>query len=155
MCQLERSYLPLLVHKFAAEGRTVSDLAIRPVHATEQHHGNRQHLRARGEIAVLGGRVGQKHPVLPGPTSHRPGCPAQASLERVVRAKRESVLDATARGAAARRGRSSRFPHGGGSRRRLHGPHQDLSGTSGKVEGASRRLRGVQLPQGHRSLHHR
>ena len=155
MCQPERSFLPLLVHKPAPEGGTVSNVAVRPVHAAEQHHGDRQHLRARGEIAVLGGRVGQEHPVLPGPSSDRPGRPAQASLERVVRVKRESVLDASARGAAAGRGWSSRLPHGGGPRRRLHGPHQDLSGASGEAQGPSRRLCRVQLPQGHRALHHR
>lgn len=153
--QPERSFLPLLVHKLAIEGGAVSDLAVRPVHATEQHHGNRQHLRARGEIAVLGGRVGPKHPVLPGPSSDGPGCAAQASLERAVCAERESVLDASARGTVTRGSRPPRFPHGSGSSRRLHGPHQDLSGASGKAEGVARRFRRVQLPESHRSLHHR
>lgn len=152
--QPERPLLPFLVHQFAAEGGTVSDLEIRPVHATEQHHGNRQHLRARGEIAVLGGRVGQKHPVLPGPSSDGPGCPAQASLERVVRAKREPVLDAPPRGAVVGGSRSSRFAHGSGPGRRFHGPHQDLPGTGGEAESVARRFRRVQLLEGHRPLHH-
>lgn len=153
--QSERSLLPLVVHKSPSEGGAVPDLEIRPVHAAEQYYGDRQHLRARGEIAVLGGRMGQKHPVLPGPPSDGPGRPAQASLERVVRAEREPVLDASPRGAAARRGGTSRFAHGCGSRRRLHGPHQNISRAGGKAESASRRFGRVQLPQSHRPLHHR
>ncbi|XP_076301055.1 COUP transcription factor 2 isoform X1 [Lasioglossum baleicum] len=153
--QPERPLLPLLVHKLAAEGGAVPDLEIRPVYAAEQHHGNRQHLRARGEAAVLGGRVGPEHPVLPGPAGDGPGRVAQASLERVVRAEREPMLDAAPCGAFAGGGRSPRVPDGGGPRGRVHGPHQDLSGASREAEGAARRLRGIQLPESHRPLHHR
>lgn len=151
----QRPLVPLLVHKPAAQGGTLPDLALRPVHAAQQHHGDRQHMRAGRPVALLGGRVGEEHPVLPRPPGHRPGSPSEASVERAVRAQREPVLDAAPRGAPPRRRRPPRLPHGGGPRRRLHGPHQDLSGASGEAQGPPRRLRRVQLPQGHRPLHHR
>lgn len=153
--QPQRPLVPLLVHKPAPQGGAVPDLALRPVHAAQQHHGDRQHMRAGREAPLLGGRVGEEHPVLPRPPGHRPGSPPQASVERAVRAEREPVLDAAPRGAPPGRGRPPRVPDGRGPRRRLHGPHQDLSGASGEAQGPPRRLRRVQLPQGHRPLHHR
>lgn len=139
----KRTQLPLVVHRPAAEGGTVSYLEIRPVYAAQQHHGHRQYLRARGPAALLGGRVGPEHPVLPGSPGDGPSGAAQASLERAVRPEREPVLDASSRGAAPGGSGASRLADGGGSRGRLHGPHQDLSGTSGETQGASRRLRGI------------
>ena len=155
MREPERPLIPLLVHKPAAQGGTLPDLALRPVHAAQQHHGDRQHMRAGRPAPILGGRVGKEHPVLPRPPGHRPGSPSQASVERAVRPEREPVLDAAPRGAPPRRGRPPRVPHGRGPRGRLHGPHQDLPGASGEAQGAARRLGRVQLPQGHRPLHHR
>lgn len=125
------------------------------MHAAQQHHGHRQYLRARGAAALLGGRVGPEHPVLPGSSGDGPGGSAQASVERAVRPEREPVLDAPPCRAASSGGGPSCLADGGGSRGRLHGSHQDLPGASGKTQGAPRRLRGVQLPQGHRPLHHR
>jgi len=124
------------------------------MHATQQHHGHRQYLRARSAAALLGGRVGSEHPVLPGSSSDGPGGPAKASVERAVCPEREPMLNAPPRGAASSGGRSSRLADGSGSRGRLHGSHQDLPGASGETQGTSRRLRRVQLPQGHRPLHH-
>lgn len=129
--------LPLVVHKPADEGGAVSYLVeIRPVYAAQQHHGHRQYLRARGAAALLGGRVGPQYPVLPGSPGDGPSGAAQASVERAVRPECEPVLDASPRGAASRGGGTSRLADGGGSRGRLHGSHQDLSGASGETQGA-------------------
>lgn len=141
----KRTQLPLVVHKSAAESGAVSYLEIRPVYAAQQHHGHRQYLRARGAAALLGGRVGPEHPVLPGSPGDGSSGAAQASMERAVRPEREPVLDASPRGAASGGGGTSRLADGSGSRGRLHGPHQDLSRASGETQGPSRRLRGIQL----------
>jgi len=157
VCQFKRPLLPLVVHKPAAAGGALSSrrAEIQPVHAAQQHDGHRRHLRARGAAALLGGRVGPQHPVLPGTPDDGPGSSAQASVERAIRLERQPILDAAPRGAPLGRGGPPRVPHGGGPRGRLHGPHQDLPGASGEAQGASRRLGGIQLSQSHRPLHHR
>jgi hypothetical protein len=151
----ERPLVPLELHLAAAACRAVPDVALRPVHAAQQHHGHRQHLRAGRATALLGGRVGAQHPLLPRPAGHRPGGAAQARVERTVCPERVAVLHAAARGAAAGRRRPPRLAHGRRPRRRLHGPHPHLPGASRETQGAARRLRRVQLSQSHRPLHHR
>jgi len=81
-----------------------------------------------------------------------PGRVAATELERAVHTQRGPVLDAAARGAAARRRRTARESHGRRPRRRLHGPHSHLPGASGKTQGSARGLGRVQLSQGHRTL---
>ncbi|XP_044302802.1 COUP transcription factor 1 isoform X1 [Varanus komodoensis] len=150
----ERALLPVGLHLAAAAGRAVPDVALRqPVHAAQQHHGHREHLRAGGAAALQRGRVGPQHPLLPGPADHRPGGPAAPHLERALRAQRGPVLHAAARGAAAGRRGPARLAHVRRPRGGLHGPHPHLPGASGEAQGPARRLGRVQLPQSHRPLH--
>ncbi|XP_057254347.1 COUP transcription factor 1 isoform X4 [Pezoporus wallicus] len=75
----ERALLSLGIHLPAAAGRALSHFPLRqPVHATQQHHGHREHLRAGRPPALQRRRVGPQHPLLPRPTDHRPGAGGEA-----------------------------------------------------------------------------
>ncbi|XP_049838131.1 uncharacterized protein LOC126282516 isoform X1 [Schistocerca gregaria] len=152
---LQRPLLPVQLHLAAAARRALPHVALRPMHAAQQHHGHRQHLRTRRPTPLLRRRVGPEHTLLPRSPGDGPGGAAAAGVERAVRPERVAVLDAAARGSAAGRRRPARLPHGGRPRRRLHGPHTDLPGAGREAQGAARRLRRILLPQGHRPLHHR
>ncbi|EDM09933.1 nuclear receptor subfamily 2, group F, member 1 [Rattus norvegicus] len=146
--------LPVRLHLPAAASRALPHVALwQPVHAAQQHHGHREHLRVGRPPPLQRRRVGPQHPVLPGSADHRPGVPATPHLERAVRAQRGPVLHAPARGAAAGSSRPTRLAHVRGPGRGLHGPHPHLSGTGGEAQGAARRLCRVQLPQSHRAVH--
>ncbi|XP_042643716.1 COUP transcription factor 1 isoform X2 [Tyto alba] len=150
----ERALLSLGIHLPAAAGRALPHLPLRqPVHATQQHHGHRKHLRAGCPPALQRRRVGPQHPLLPRPADHRPGGLAAAHLERALRPQRCPVLHAPPCGPAPGRRRPPRLPHVGRPRRRLHGPHPHLPGAGGEAEGAARRFGRVQLPESHRPLH--
>ncbi|XP_057254345.1 COUP transcription factor 1 isoform X2 [Pezoporus wallicus] len=150
----ERALLSLGIHLPAAAGRALSHFPLRqPVHATQQHHGHREHLRAGRPPALQRRRVGPQHPLLPRPTDHRPGSSAAAHLERALRPQRCPVLHAPPCGPAPGGCRPPRIPYVGGPRRRLHGPHPHLPGAGGEAEGTPRRLGRVQLPESHRPLH--
>ncbi|XP_025899861.1 COUP transcription factor 1 isoform X1 [Nothoprocta perdicaria] len=150
----QRALLPLGLHLAAAARRALPHVALRqPVHAAQQHHGHREHLRAGRAPALQRRRVGPQHPLLPRPADHRPGGPAAPHLERAVRAERGAVLHAAARGAAPGRRRPPRLAHVRRPRGGLHGPHPHLPGAGGEAQSAARRLGRVQLPQGHRALH--
>ncbi|KAM6187429.1 COUP transcription factor 1 isoform 2-T2 [Sarcoramphus papa] len=150
----ERALLSLGIHLPPAAGRALPHLPLRqPVHATQQHHGHREHLRAGRPPALQRRRVGPQHPLLPRPADHRPGGLAAAHLERALRPQRCPVLHAPPCGPAPGRRRPPRLPHVGRPRRRLHGPHPHLPGAGGEAEGAARRFGRVQLPESHRPLH--
>ncbi|XP_077611454.1 COUP transcription factor 1 isoform X3 [Crocuta crocuta] len=150
----QRPLLPVRLHLAAAARGTLPHVALRqPMHAAQQHHGHREHLRAGRAPALQRRRVGPKHPLLPGSADHRPSVPAAPHLERAVRAQRGPVLHAAARGAAAGRRRPARLAHVRRPRRGLHGPHPHLPGAGGEAQGAARRLSRVQLPQSHRAVH--
>ncbi|XP_062473481.1 COUP transcription factor 1 isoform X2 [Pezoporus occidentalis] len=75
----ERALLSLGIHLPAAAGRALSHFPLRqPVHATQQHHGHREHLRAGRPPALQRRRVGPQHPLLPRPTDHRSGAGGEA-----------------------------------------------------------------------------
>lgn len=77
--------LSVRIHLVIAAGRALPDVPVRePVHAAQQYHGHREHLRAGGSIALQRRGVGEKHPFLSRPADHRPGVPSQADVERVV-----------------------------------------------------------------------
>lgn len=77
--------LSVRIHLVIAAGRALSDVPVRePVHAAQQYHGHREHLRAGGSFALQRRGVGEKHPFLSRPADHRPGVPSQADVERVV-----------------------------------------------------------------------
>lgn len=62
----ERPLLSVRIHLVIAAGRALSDVPVRePVHAAQQYHGHREHLRAGGQAALQRGGVGQEHPFLP------------------------------------------------------------------------------------------
>lgn len=85
-------------------------------------------MRVSGPSPILGRRVGKEHTVLPRPSGHGPGGATPARMVRAVRAEREPVLDAFARGAAPCRRRFARLPHVRRPSRTIHGPHQNISG---------------------------
>lgn len=81
----ERPLLSVRIHLFIAAGRALSHVPVRePVHAAQQYHGHREHLRAGGSVALQRRGVVEKHPFLSRPADHRPGVPSQADVERVV-----------------------------------------------------------------------
>lgn len=88
------------------------------------------------------------------PPGHRPSGPAEARLERTVRAERVPVFDAFARGSAVGRRRAARVADGRGPGGRLHGPHTHIPGTGGETESPARGRGRVQLPESHRPVHH-
>lgn len=121
---IQRSLLPKFLHITAVARRAVSDIALRPdLHADQQHHGHRQHLRAGGTPPLLGRRVGPQHPVLSRPASHRSGRAATPSLVRAVRPQRIPVFNAAARGATVGRRRPPCIADGRRPSRRIYGSH--------------------------------
>lgn len=154
-CRPQRPLVPVQLHLSVTSRRTLPHVQIRPVYAAEQYHGHRQHLRVGSKTAVLGRGMGAKHSLLSRPSGHGSGGAVEARVERTVCAERFPVLYASARCPASSGGRTSCVPHGGGQGGSVHGSHQDIPGTGREVESSSRRLGGVQLSQGHRSLHDR
>lgn len=150
----ERPLLFVRIHLSSAARGALPDLTVRePVHAAREHHGHREHLRARGPTALQRRGVGQKHSVLPGPADNGPGVSVKTDLERAVRAERGAVRHAPPRGPASGGGGSACLTHVRGPSRGLHGPHPLLPGAGGEAKGPSCGRGRVQLCQSHRTLH--
>ena len=127
----ERPLLSLRIHLLIAPGRALPDVPIwEPVHAAQQYHGHREHLRAGCSFALQRCGMGEEHPFLSRSADHRPGVPSQADVERIVCAKCGSVLHAFACGPSTRCGRPPRFSNVCGPRRGFHGSHSNLPGAS-------------------------
>lgn len=115
--------IPVQLHISTAESRAIPIVEVRPVHAAQQHHGHRQHLRTGRQTAVQRSGMGQEHSVLPRSPGDRPGCVAEAGLVRTVRAERVPVFDASARSAPACGRWVARVPDGRGQSCGVHGPY--------------------------------
>lgn len=81
----ERPLLSVRIHLVIASGRALPNFTIRqPVHAAQQYHGYREHLRTGSSLALQRCGMGQEHPFLPRFANYRPGVSSQADVERVV-----------------------------------------------------------------------